>query len=420
MVKCDKCGHNLVRSVKFCSNCGDVISWPEVEEVKKGNSNAVDDFVKEKGTEILYDNIPEEYIDKIKDDISNFEDIRNDPNRSIIEENERLSNTKESILKATGNIKQSGDDFISKNKHLSTAKDTILNTTGAVRKSGSDFINDNVSDDSKQKIISGAGNISKSTRKFFGNADEILSNIQSHRSKVQKQKREERKIQKQKKKAEKEQKREQFKKEQAEKRERAEISRQETHQKNIIRIRANRSAGIEIPQYVATDDVMSGAIKGEMIGSAAGRAAEGLFGNKDSLSRTVNAGLVLGGVGSLVGGLAAASDDGIRWSRAQLYIGDDELIISGKYSIPFTEIKMISTGKYKYSDIIIFTLQNQGLEFKTDDASALKIVIEEYIQKYNSNKKKPGNVDDLLKYGELYERGIITKEELEEKKKELL
>ena len=70
--------------------------------------------------------------------------------------------------------------------------------------------------------------------------------------------------------------------------------------------------------------------------------------------------------------------------------------------------------------MIVFTLLDKGYEFKTDDAGALKIVIDEHIQKYNANIKNPGNVDDLLKYADLYERGIITKEELEEKKKELL
>ena len=70
--------------------------------------------------------------------------------------------------------------------------------------------------------------------------------------------------------------------------------------------------------------------------------------------------------------------------------------------------------------MIVFTLKNKGLDFKTDDAKALKIVIEEYMQKYFANKKKPSNVDELLKYGELFEKGVITKEELEEKKKELL
>ena len=86
MVKCDKCGQNLTRNVKFCSNCGDAITWPEVD----GQSpvNRVDEFVKERGTEIVHDNIPDEYIDKIKENISNYQEIRNDPERSIIDEND--------------------------------------------------------------------------------------------------------------------------------------------------------------------------------------------------------------------------------------------------------------------------------------------------------------------------------------------
>lgn len=407
MVKCDKCGQNLTRNVKFCSNCGDAITWPEVDG--QSHVNRVDEFVKERGTEIVHDNIPDEYIDKIKENISNYQEIRNDPERSIIDENERLSNAKENVLIASDNIRKSGGDFVSSNEYLNNAKDGILNAADTVKQSGSNFINNNISDDSQEKIKSTTSNLSQSTKDFFGDANEVLSNIQSHRNKVKQQKRQEREVEREIKKAQDE-----------EDRKRNKIFKEELHQKNIIEIRATKTALIEIPRIEETDDVMQGAIKGEMMGSAVGRAAEGLFGNKDSLSSTLNAGLVLGGVGSLLGGLAAAADDGISWSKNKLHIADDEIIISGKYSIPFNEIKLVSTGKFKNHDMIVLTLQDKGFEFKTDDALALKIVIDEYIQKYNSNKKSPGGVDDLLKYADLYERGIITKEELEEKKKDLL
>ena len=323
-------------------------------------------------------------------------------------------------MNASETIKQSSDDFISSNEYLNNAKNSVVYASDAVKKSSSTFINNNISYESQDKIKSCANNFSKSTKNFLGNAGEVFSNIQAHRSKVKQQKREEREVENEIKKVKMDEDKELREKERAEKEKQNQILKEETHQNNIIKIRATRTVSIEIPYHVPTDDVMHGSIKGEMMGSAAGRAMEGLFGDNNSLSSTVNAGLILGGVGSLIGGLAAASDDGIRWNTAQLYIADDEIIISGKYSLSFDEIKLISVGKYKSSDVIVFTLQNQGLEFKTDDALALKIVIEEYIQKYNSNKKSPGNVDDLLKYGELYEKGIITKEELEMKKKELL
>lgn len=118
--------------------------------------------------------------------------------------------------------------------------------------------------------------------------------------------------------------------------------------------------------------------------------------------------MVIGGAGALIGGLAAATDDGLRWENSQLYIADNELIISGRFSLPFDEIKLVNTTKFNDNDMVVLTLKDNGIEFRTEDALALKIVIEEYIQKYFANKRKPSNVNDLLKYGELYEKGVIT------------
>ena len=47
----------------------------------------------------------------------------------------------------------------------------------------------------------------------------------------------------------------------------------------------------------------------------------------------------------------------------------------------------------------------------------------EAFDKYNNQEKTDSivtNTDELLKYAELYEKGLLTKEEFENKKKELL
>lgn len=410
MLNCDKCGERLKRNAKFCSSCGDTVIWPELNYDEK--INEFSDYIVEKGNEFLDDNLPEEYADKVKENISNFHQTTKNPDRSFIDENEKLSNAKESIINTSKSIKKSSSDFIQNNEGLNSAKNVVVDVSGSVKESGSQFINNNVSYSTQHKIKSNFDNLSTSTRKFASDTSNVLKNIHNHRSKVNEQKRQE-------KEAEKEALSKKSDEEWIEKQKQLKKELKEKHEKAIIDIRENRTVNIEFPIKTDTDNVATGALKGEMMGSALGRATEGFFGD-DSLSSTLNAGLVLGGAGALIGGLAAASDDGIRWQDAMLFIADDELIISGKYALSFDDIKLVNTAKLKNSQIVVLTLKDRGIEFRTEDAKALKIVIDEYMQNYFANKRKPSNVDELLKYGELYEKGVITKEELDEKKKELL
>lgn len=401
MANCDKCGERLKRNAEFCLNCGDTITWPEVNYE---NIDNLSDYIKDKGNEFLEDNLPEEYADKIKDNLSYLHETNQDPNRSIIDENEKLSNAKENIINASNSIKQSGDEFIQDNESLNNAKDVILNASYSVKRSSSDFINNNVSYSTRDKIKSNFDNFSDSTKKFTSNTSDILKNIHSHRSAVKQQK-----------KAEDTYSQEQIQKEYLEKQKQKEVN----HQKTIVKIRETRTASIAIPvSKNGSPGTLESVITGEMIGSGIGRSVGGIGGS--SISDTLNGGLIMGGIGALIGGVAAAADDGVNWVDSQIYIGNDELIFSGRYSISFDDIKLVSTNKFKDNEMVVLTLKDRGIDFRTDDAEALKIVIEEHIQEFVSNKRKPSNVDELLKYGELYEKGIITKEELDEKKKELL
>lgn len=408
MLKCNNCGQDITEGSKFCSNCGERIIWPDYNGDIEDKIDEFSDYIKEKGNEFLDDNLPEDYANKVRQNISNFQEASQDPERSFIDENEKLSNAKDNLLKTSNSIKQSGSNFIDENEKLSNAKDSVLTTASSFKESGENFINNNISQDTRDKFKSNFNDFSDSTKKFSSDASIVLKNIHSHRLKV-----------KQKKKDEKDELKRQKEEELMEKQKLDAIEKEKIHQNKIIEIREKRVANIEIPvPKEQSNDAMRGAITGEMIGSGAGRVIGGIAG--DSIIDTLDAGLILGGAGALIGGLAAAGDDGVNWLNSQIFISDEELIISGKFSLHFDEIKLISTSKFKSNDMIVFTLKNKGLDFKTDDAKALKIVIEEYMQKYFANKKKPSNVDELLKYGELFEKGVITKEELEEKKKELL
>ena len=100
MANCDRCGEKLKRNAKFCSSCGDEITWPErinLDNIEE-NADKFTNFLKDKGNEILEDNLPEEYIDKVKDNISNFNEISQNP--------ETLNNARENIQNASESVKE--------------------------------------------------------------------------------------------------------------------------------------------------------------------------------------------------------------------------------------------------------------------------------------------------------------------------
>lgn len=62
---------------------------------------------------------------------------------------------------------------------------------------------------------------------------------------------------------------------------------------------------------------------------------------------------------------------------------------------------------------------------KMEDINVLMDMFEDYKKSRNNKIVEPieavkGGVEDLLKYADLYERGLLTKEEFTAKKKELL
>lgn len=320
------------------------------EEFDKFSDNA-----KKVGNDFLHENLPEEYADKVTENLSNFS-----------------KNTSE---------------FINENEQIKNIKKGISDFSDSTRSAGVNFINDKVSQDSQEKIKENAVNASQSTKKFFDDATSVISNIHAHR----KTKRDEKKALKRKEKAEKKRKKEierrqkqkQREKKWEENRIKREKRQKEQHEQILRTLRQTKSTNIRLPiNNPHSKDMLGGAIQGQMMGAGLGMAIDGLKGS-ESLSHTANSGLTWGGAGAVIGGLAAASDDGIRWVSEQLHIGDSELIVPGKFVIPYNQIKLISIGKYKFRDLIIITLPTQGIRFSHDDVNALKTVIEECIAEYH-------------------------------------
>ena len=185
-----------------------------------------------------------------------------------------------------------------------------------------------------------------------------------------------------------------------------------------------------------------GAIAGDVIAGGAGRAIGGLANagsTFDALGGAATGGLILGGAGALIGALASAADDGIGWYDTRIILNNTSMIFAGKSSIPLSNIKHIEiTHNKKYGEIVSLTLLTSGILFKVNDADLFKKVVENLIANLNKevNEKTQNLIEEkkaedalssevdkadaLLKYANLLEKGLITKEEFEAKKKELL
>lgn len=124
-----------------------------------------------------------------------------------------------------------------------------------------------------------------------------------------------------------------------------------------------------------TKDKLNQLFSGEVIGTGAGlvgaAASIGLIGS------TLGAGLIIIGAGALIGGVLNSHYEKMMWVPTDLFIKDGELIISGKFSIHYDEIKHVSTKIIEENEIVVLTLKDQAIEFKTYNAKALKTVIDE-------------------------------------------
>ena len=197
-----------------------------------------------------------------------------------------------------------------------------------------------------EKVKESTSNISKSTKDFFeGTGNSIVNNFKSDDEEVY------------------------FKK--------------YSYEESLDYIYKKHSTKIAFPASDSeTEDKLKKLLSGEVIGAGAGlvgaAASMGLIGS------TLGAGLLIVGVGAFIGGLINSNYDKMSWVLADLFINDDELIFSGKFSLGFDEIKHISTKIEGENELLVLTLKNQAIEFKTYNAKALKTVLDEkyYNQQY--------------------------------------
>lgn len=155
---------------------------------------------------------------------------------------------------------------------------------------------------------------------------------------------------------------------------------QKGYDESLKYIRENRKSKIEFPVDSKSKEKISKLLSPEVVGSAGGligaAATVGLIGS------TLGTGLIIAGAGALIGGILAKNSDELSWVPADLVILDEELVISGRFTLHFDEIKYVNVDKSTPNELVVLTLKDEALAFRTYNARALKTVIVEAMDNY--------------------------------------
>lgn len=137
-------------------------------------------------------------------------------------------------------------------------------------------------------------------------------------------------------------------------------------------------------------------------------------------SNGVNSTMVGGAVFGTAGlGLGAFDEGSVKWKHTDLILMDNGLNVKSTGAVVlYEDIKDVVLGKsgFLHTVVTIVTKDRNNFIFKiiTSNSLPLKRIIED-----NLSSSDDG-VDALLKYAELFEKGLLTKEEFDMKKQELL
>lgn len=126
--------------------------------------------------------------------------------------------------------------------------------------------------------------------------------------------------------------------------------------------------------------------------------------------------------------LGALNEGETKWKVATLLFMNEGINVkSTGNTLLYEDIKSIVLGNRGFVHTIVTILTHNGnsliCKVSNNEVSAFKSIIEENIENKNSNNnitELNNNADILLKYADLYDRRLITHEEFEQKKQELL
>ncbi len=161
---------------------------------------------------------------------------------------------------------------------------------------------------------------------------------------------------------------------------------QKGYEESLIYIRKNRKSKIEFPVDSKSKEKISKMLSPEVVGSAGGligaAATVGLIGS------TLGTGLIIAGAGALIGGILAKNSDELSWISSELVILDEEIVFSGRFTLHFDEIKYVNVEKTTSGELVVITLKDNALAFRTYNANALKTVIAEAMDKYYNDNEQ--------------------------------
>ncbi len=154
---------------------------------------------------------------------------------------------------------------------------------------------------------------------------------------------------------------------------------QKDYEESLRYIKEHNKSKVEFPVDSKSKEKISKMLSPEIVGSAGGligaAATVGLIGS------TLGAGLIIAGAGALIGGVIAKNSKDLSWVEAEIVILEEEIVISGKFTLHFDEIKHVSID----NGLVVLTLKDDALAFRTYNAKALKTVISERMDKYYNN-----------------------------------
>ena len=154
---------------------------------------------------------------------------------------------------------------------------------------------------------------------------------------------------------------------------------QKDYDESLRYIKKHMKSKIEFPVDSDSKEKLSKLLAPEVVGGAGGligaAAALGILGT------TLGAGLIVVSAGALISGLIAKNAEDIVWVSSEIIIWDSELVIAGKYSLHFDEIKHVGV-EGNSQELVVITLKDKAVGFRTYNARALNDVINEKIDEY--------------------------------------
>ena len=158
-----------------------------------------------------------------------------------------------------------------------------------------------------------------------------------------------------------------------------------------------------------------------------GKVAISIPYKKSGVNDAIVGGAFLGEWGAVLGSL---NEGNVSWKTTDLLFLEDGISIRSTGQVVLYEnINRVIMGERGFAFTIVTVITNSGenLVYRTGNpnAEASKLIIDENTNRYKISESpqkvsQKSDADELLKYAELYEKGLLTREEFDLKKAQLI